>query len=97
MNDCERNFSEFMHQQINHIERLRRWLVRHQGSEITPEQAALVWINRGYAGLFRRHFETRYRYHPAYLEIYPQTDFQVSIKADQNTVMIRFEEVSVPN
>jgi hypothetical protein len=89
MNHCERNFSDFMHQQINHIERLRRWLVRHQGSEITPEQATVFWCDRGYAALFRRHFETRYRYRPAYWEIYPQTDFPVPIKTDQNTLMIR--------
>lgn len=86
MNVSELFFTEFMRQQITHIERLRRWLVRHQGGEITPDQAAFVWINRGYAALFRRHFETRYRYHPAYLEVYPTLGFQVQIKADQKTV-----------
>lgn len=54
-----KNFTEFMRQQIFRIERLRRRLMRRSGREITHEQAAFVWIERGYAALYRQHFETR--------------------------------------
>lgn len=97
MGNCERNFAEFMRQQMMHIERLRRWLARHHGGEITREQAAVVWCDRGYAALFRRHFETRYCDHFTYLERYPKSDFQVRIKADQKPFMIRFDEVAARN
>ncbi|MGH7449798.1 MAG: hypothetical protein ACRENG_00480 [bacterium] len=54
---AQRRFTEFMHEQVSHIERFRRHLCRHRRCEVTREHAASVWIERGYAAAFRRRFE----------------------------------------
>jgi hypothetical protein len=52
----QRQFAEFMHEQLNRIEKFRKYLCKHGGTEISLEQAVNIWIERGYAAAFRRRY-----------------------------------------
>lgn len=50
-------FARFMLAQIQTMEKYRQTLSRRSGKEITSEQAAFMWIERGYAAAFRQRFD----------------------------------------
>ncbi len=57
---CAReSFADFMLAQIQTMEKFRQTIVRRTGREVTSEQAAFMWIERGYAAAFRRRFGPR--------------------------------------
>jgi len=52
----EPGFAVYMRTQVDFIEKFRRLLSRREGREISADCAVRIWIERGHAAAFRRHF-----------------------------------------
>jgi len=52
-------FARYMYAQAERIKIFRQRLSRRFGNEVTLEQAAFLWIDRGNAAAFRQRYEVR--------------------------------------